>query len=417
MSSQGWGIQPHTVPPGTPHASLYQIPEHIVTLRQHLESLTDLSEEQKHLRHRYLTSLGSAVVSDPLLKAALAVALGNLDACSLPAAANKLAGDYWNQCAVLGHFIPSEILEPARIAYQRVLFESGFNANLADDYGSFCDTLNLMSERGFRFGLAQLDDALGTQPSELTLLAGDKGVGKTWLVLHAISETVRHDPESAVLFYSLDMAKVVVIKRLCALEGQAEQLPHDPPAWFRQVKVINRHLGRADSSSESDLGLLNEITQLRIATGAKRILVVVDLFQKLLVPNHVASTERDAFRLDAIDNTLAACRRNHGFGKTNFLVTSEIRKSGLSTQRRTLSFDDLKGDGRLASDASTVLLMSTDDTIDESRNTITINVAKGRDGVVRGPQRFVFDHRQGTFEASTAKAAKGRRKTVVAGAE
>ena len=71
------------------------------------------------------------------------------------------------------------------------------------------------------------------------------------------------------------------------------------------------------------------------------------------------------------------------------------KKSG---NRPTL--DDMKGDGRIASDADAVLILSPNGEINKSTNLVCLDIAKGREGVIRGEHELTFHHLIGRFEGS-----------------
>ena len=76
------------------------------------------------------------------------------------------------------------------------------------------------------------------------------------------------------------------------------------------------------------------------------------------------------------------------------MVISEIRKDAT---KASLDRDDLKGDGRMASDADVVMLMwpagnATGDVIPT-----TLRIDKGREGVIRGDVTLWFDHTRCRF--------------------
>ena len=79
--------------------------------------------------------------------------------------------------------------------------------------------------------------------------------------------------------------------------------------------------------------------------------------------------------------------RPHGY---TIVAISEIRKD---SAKESIDRDDLKGDGRMASDADVVMLMwpgksaGIGDVIPT-----TLRIDKGREGVIRGDVRLWFQH-------------------------
>ena len=80
--------------------------------------------------------------------------------------------------------------------------------------------------------------------------------------------------------------------------------------------------------------------------------------------------------------------RPYGFP---IVVISEIRKDA----KDNLTRDDLKGDGRMASDADTVMLMWPTEKGESATGDIvptTLRIDKGREGVQRGDLQLWFEH-------------------------
>jgi hypothetical protein len=79
--------------------------------------------------------------------------------------------------------------------------------------------------------------------------------------------------------------------------------------------------------------------------------------------------------------------RPHGY---TIVVISEVRKD---SSKECIDRDDLKGDGRMASDADVVMLMWPDKTTGAGDAIpTTLQIDKGREGVIRGDVRLWFQH-------------------------
>ncbi len=191
-----------------------------------------------------------------------------------------------------------------------------------------------------------------------------------------------------MLVYSLDMAKTRIYERLWCLEsgldhrtlfsGNKLSEPERAAAkeasvrlyedLLRRLRVVERDFSFEerspyDTNDEpakpvrkglTSSGILKDCGNLMAATGASDVLIVIDLFQKMDPRGEIAdSLARDHYRLDQLDQVRKASvlpERPHGFP---IMVISEIRKDAA---KASLDRDDLKGDGRMASDADVVML-------------------------------------------------------------
>ena len=329
---------------------------------------------------------------------------------------------------VLRSLLPQEFLTQV----DRQVYAEGTNPTAADDLDVFI--LNLKARQremksreqlGLPTGIRQLDEALGGIQG-LTLVSGPKGVGKTLLGLGIVYETLLHREDTAVLVYSCDMPKDSILTRLfcracdvdyrtitggtmtdervAQINGTIKDLRE---RWLR-LRVIERNFQSTtvlvedgdDRSVRKGLSysdLARDCHQLMADSGTSRILVFIDMIQKWDVPGNLPTTvEPDQFRLDAIDRLRQWARQSGGPDNLVVLATAELRKDA----GKELSIDDLKGDGRLGSDADIVLLMSPSTkslALNDDPVPTRIRIEKARDGGRRGDVHVLFDHLRHRF--------------------
>jgi replicative DNA helicase len=159
------------------------------------------------------------------------------------------------------------------------------------------------------------------------------------------------------------------------------------------------------------------------ATGKCKILVVIDLLQRMdvsaMLPGEpekkspgklLTDMQKDDFRLDAIKRFRDWSRNESMPTGAPVVVISEIRKG--EDTRRELTLEDIKGSGRIAFDADTVLLMMTPKSTDGSATVpVTLRIAKARDGATRTDISLMFHHTVYNFteiEPSSKKAKAPR---------
>jgi hypothetical protein len=316
-----------------------------------------------------------------------------------------------------GELLPKEFQDILR----RIGYAKGSHATAAEDFDVFNERLEslrgLVAVRGtlgMPTGLPKLDGALcGLRGT--TFLAAHKGAGKTSLMLSAVLATLKTCDDVAVMVLSFDEPKDRLYQRLLCMEADVgfRQLL-DPDAEIRRrleegkqrlsvclprlriVERCARYLAQREPTSASGSGafdlqaLAADWRILQEATGATQLLLCVDLFQKWPTSLDDAADQADHFRLDVVDqfrrsSVSPSCPDGHCV-----LILSEIRKDA----PRELDINDLKGNGRMTSDADTVLLLyKASDRLNADANTVPmmIRVAKGRDGVDRVDLPVWFD--------------------------
>lgn len=323
---------------------------------------------------------------------------------------------------VLGDLLPEDIVQAAERENQQLEYENGTNTTAAQDWPVYMQRRanEPVSDCTFSTGIDSVDSDLAGGIGGLTFLLGDKGVGKTSLVINCITNAL-NDQQTAVLFYSLDMPKDAIYDRIACRELG---VPHrDLSSFFQnetadspemlalenkltRLRVVERDYTVKQPANDdaplergmSEFSIMTDVRQLVAEANATRILIVVDLFQKMIVPFNVAATETDTYRLDIFNRLTQRLHRNFRGNRFAFLVTSEMRKrDGRRTEKRP-SKDDMKGDGRIASDADCVLILSNTRTVDSQKNEVLLDIDKGREGVIRGEHGLLFHHSLGRFE-------------------
>ena len=352
----------------------------------------------------------------------------------------------------LGDFIPEKLRQEVQSYRARLAYVQNSNATAAEDWNVFADMQQQNSQQGMlglTTGLPKLDELLGGLRG-LVFLAGDKGTGKTSLILYMVLAALRARADLAVLFYSLDMGKTRIYERLLCCEAgidyrtlndphkspQQEQRLAEAAERLRQTILPRLRVVERDFSVEEVYegenrtlvrngltysGITRDCNNLRQSCRANQVLIVVDLFQKMDPHGDVAEgAATDHYRLDVlqtVQNQSCCPMRPHGYP---ILVTSEIRKDATKSN---LTRDDLKCSGRIASDADVVLLMWPDETNDNAPGDIvptTLRIGKGREGVRREDLKLWFHHTHFRFhdeepQASTGKLVPGNKNDTSAG--
>lgn len=267
-------------------------------------------------------------------------------------------------------------------------------------------------------GIVSLDVAIPSWDG-LTFIGGDRGVGKTALMLFLAKAALENDPELSVVFFSLDMARERLQKRLLCMEAgvpyrslltQDESircLLRSADATLRKnifprLKIVERNF------QPTGLGLDN-VRQIQRdhqrTCGSKRSLHLFDLFQRMDVPADTRPDDRDDYRLD-----LFRCVRRET--EAPIIASSEIRKQ--PHPDRELTHDDLLGSSRIASDADLILLLSmAHDRKNraDSEQQVKLRIDKGRDGVQRVDVQLLFQHEITRFSEAPPSASTNSKRS------
>lgn len=335
-------------------------------------------------------------------------------------AISTLMQRYDDYQVILGNLLPNWLVEDTRREYSAKAFDNGTNDTLAEDLDEYLHRLETSQPHGiFSTGLPPVDEAMGGGVHGLTILLGDKGVGKTALSVNCALSALQADPSVAVLFYSLDINKRKLIDRIASsligvptveLAGETirgQIASESSPSIWRRIRIRERDFGWVSDQS-GDTTVRRGLTALTIEKdaasllrqpGVDRVLIIIDLFQKMVLPSSVSPSESDQYRLDAIDEAGQKLRRLRGNHCVAFLAISEMRKREAARRNALPTRDDIKGDGRIPSDADNVLILAPSRDISQDEAELILRIDKGRDGVVRGDHKLRFLHRVNRFLA------------------
>jgi len=288
---------------------------------------------------------------------------------------------------VLGDLIPKGFRHQAQYHVAQQAYFENRNCTAAADW-EFFERMHHEEESaglpGLHTGLPGLDERLDGLRG-LTFIGGDKGDGKTSLGMQIVWSAMNRDSHLGAVVYSLDMAKSRIYERLLCLEtGIAYRSFRDPDksADVRQriseaherirssiaprLRVVERSFKYERDPYQEDAkayrkglragDVIDDCNRLLVLDDVDQIVVVFDLFQKIIPFGDVADgAATDHYRLDLLSEVMkktADPDQPRGFP---ILVTSEIRKE---THKDALTMNDLKGDGRMASDAAPPLRAS-----------------------------------------------------------
>jgi hypothetical protein len=329
--------------------------------------------------------------------------------------------------ALLGPLIPDAVRDTAAVWASVPKYANGTNETAALDWDVYRlgRTVRHQGALGLSTGLPTLDAALGGGLRGITIIGGPPQTGKSTLALNLAIEALRADADLAVLILSLDQPKTTWYDRLLCYESGLEtktaldgnlslQVSQDLAAAEERLKcdilprlrIVDRKT-LEDKARPFDETLKVYRYQLAETCGATHILVVVDYFQLLTLPELPEATlDSDALRLRLLQDVQAESRQFLSPDGDPYVLISEVRKGDGAREELTLA--DLMGSARLGYGADSALLLQAGDAPPDlaAAIPITLHVAKARDGICQ-PIPLQFDHLRYRFvEARPEQAPK-----------
>jgi hypothetical protein len=330
--------------------------------------------------------------------------------------------------SVLGDLIPKRFVRSA----EDWIYRSDGGRTALDDWPSFRrHVLGLRKgPPGLLTGLMPIDERLGGLRC-VTVLGGETGVGKSALAISLSLGVLRTAEDTAVLYHSFELPKDTIYARLLSasrgipyseLGGIDLRPTDDERKLLSRLRVVG-HAEREEPGDPFGSRLKRQISQLGEASGAGRVLVVIDPLQKLPLPGPVFSddgeaalqptpteNQADEARVKILTEVQQWSRVPDYLDGDAILAVSEVRKSDVG--RKRLAISDIRGSARIAYEAHAVLLLEQEEKArggDGDVVPVVLNVAKARDGGRRGDIALDFHHTISTFrprEAAGSPAAK-----------
>ncbi len=277
------------------------------------------------------------------------------------------------------------------------------------------DKLSQRSEEimGVPTGLVDLDRLLGgLQKSDLLIVAGRPGMGKTGFMLSVMKNAAQKYKKHVAMF-SLEMSNEQLVQRLIAQETGIDtqrlrtgKLNEDEwPRFIHAIEVLSEtHIFLDDTPA---------ITPMQLRTKCRRLhmeyeldLIIVDYLQ--LMSGDVRTDNR-VQEVSYISRNLKILAR-----ELNVPVLAAAQLSRAVEQRadKRPVLSDLRESGSLEQDADVVMFIHRPDALDKDSpraNLAEIIVAKHRNGPTHGGIELVFLNNLARFENAAPAPGAGRR--------
>ncbi len=282
---------------------------------------------------------------------------------------------------------------------------------------AYYDQVDLLSKRtdeiyGVPTGLLDLDRLLGgLQKSDLLIIAGRPGSGKTGFLL-SIAKNAAQRHKKHVAIFSLEMSNEQLVQRLIAQETGIDtqrlrtgKLDDDEwPLFTHSIEVLSdTHIWLDDTPALTPMQLRTKCRRLFMEFGLD--LVIVDYLQ--LMSGDTRNDNR-VQEVSYISRNLKILAR-----ELNVPVLAAAQLSRAVEQRTDKKpvLSDLRESGSLEQDADIVMFIHRPDAMDETsekKNIAELMVAKHRNGPV-GTVELVFLNNLARFEnAALARPAAAR---------
>lgn len=249
------------------------------------------------------------------------------------------------------------------------------------------------STLGTRTGFQDLDRLMGgLQPSDLCIVAGRPGMGKTsWL--NTVAANVAGQSHGAVAFFSLEMSAEQMVQRLIASETgisthnlRLGQIRDD------EIDLVMRAIGVLaklaiyidDTPGLTPFDLRTKVRRLHAERGVE--LVIVDYLQLM------HSGRRSENRVQEISNISRSLKGLAREVRVPVIAASQLSRAVESRADRRPQLSDLRESGSIEQDADMVLFLYRDVVYNEAtekKNIAEVHVAKHRHGPT-GTVEMVF---------------------------
>jgi len=292
---------------------------------------------------------------------------------------------------------------------QRYSSSTATASHVRELLAAYMDRLDQLHEHrgtilGVPTGFADLDRLLGgLQRSDLILLAGRPGLGKTGLALSIVYQAASRYQRKVGIF-SLEMSKEQLIQRLLAIGSGVDQ-QRLRTGWIEDNEW-ERVTATMGTLSEADIWIddTSTISTIQLRSKARRWilehgldLIVVDYLQLMQASSSDGrSRENRVQEVSAISRALKGLARELNIP---VLALAQLSRAVENRASKVPQLSDLRESGSLEADSDVVLFIYRDDAYNpasERPNTADIIIAKHRNGPV-GEVCLAFDKPQARF--------------------
>ncbi|MEX0788936.1 MAG: replicative DNA helicase [Anaerolineales bacterium] len=264
---------------------------------------------------------------------------------------------------------------------------------------------------GVPTGFIDLDRVLGgMQPSDLIIIAGRPGQGKSGFCL-SVAKNASQIHKKRVAFFSLEMSNEQLVQRLVAQETAidsqrlrlGEIRDEEWPLFTQAVSTLSdTHLYLDDTPAITPLQLITKCRRLHMEIGLD--LVVVDYLQLMTGDTR---TENRVQEVSYISRNLKVLAREM---KVPVLSAAQLSRAVEQRSDKRPVLSDLRESGSLEQDADVVLFIYRPDQYETDtmkQNVAEIIVSKHRNGPTHPGIELVFRKSLAKFENAERRQSIG----------
>ncbi len=272
----------------------------------------------------------------------------------------------------------------------------------------FYDRIDELARRGDEIvgvptGFIDLDKMTGgLQPSDLLIVAGRPGQGKTaWMLTLANNAALLHKKRVAV--FSLEMSNEQVVQRLISQQTGIDSqrlrtgklTDDDWPLFTQAIEVLgDTRIFLDDTPALSPLQLRTKCRRLEMEYGLD--LVIVDYLQLM---SSETRTDNRVQEVSYISRSLKQLAREL---KVPLIAAAQLSRAVEQRADKEPQLSDLRESGSLEQDADIVMFIYRDDKEPANQNLTHLKVAKHRNGPV-GTIDLIFRNNLTKFENAATR--------------
>ncbi len=385
-----------------------RIPIDLLTITDELERRGQLEELGGPA---YLTSLVNQVPSSLNAESYGRIVEGYSVRRKMINAANQIASIAYNERSSVDDVMNEAEKAVFNVSERRLKHDLQPISSVLSDYYDRIDDLAKRPDdiHGVPTGFIDLDKMLtGLQPSDLLIIAGRPGQGKTGLLL-SIAKNAGLTYKKHVAIFSLEMSNEQVVQRLISQQTGIDSqrlrtgklLDQEWPLFTHAIEVFgDTHIYLDDTPAITPLQLRTKCRRLHMEYGLD--LVIIDYLQLM---GGDSRTDNRVQEVSYISRNLKILAR-----ELNVPVLAAAQLSRAVEQRsdKRPVLSDLRESGSLEQDADIVMFIYRPDQYEKDtvkQNVAEIIVAKHRNGPV-GSVELVFLGSQTKFENAATRVFK-----------
>jgi replicative DNA helicase len=382
-----------------------RIPVDLLTLSEELDRSNQLADIGGSA---YITSLINQVPSSLNAESYGRIVEGHSIRRKMIDAANKIASIAYNEASTVDDVMNEAEKAVFNVSERRLKHDLLPISSVLSDYYDRIDELAKRPEEihGVPTGFMDLDKMLsGLQPSDLLIIAGRPGQGKTGFLL-SIAKNAALTHKKHVAIFSLEMSNEQVVQRLIAQEtgidsqrlrnGKLQE--NEWPLFTHAIEVFSdTHIFLDDTPAITPLQLRTKCRRLHMEFGID--LIIVDYLQLM------SGDSRNDNRVQEVSNISRNLKVLARELNVPVLTAAQLSRAVEQRTDKRPVLSDLRESGSLEQDADIVMFIYRPDQYEkdsEKQNVAEIIIAKHRNGPV-GSVELIFRSALAKFENAATK--------------